>query len=207
MRRSSLLSLVLALAVLAVCVGIALNRAGRAEKVGTAAMPEEKKRSEISADAADDLLRDEPLTIVFRRIREHTLGPWRWCWSINSAGDGELIISSMKPDVQRKMAVSRDQLATIRQSLRAERFVALKDSYGPLYIHGGWDTLTVIAGENINKSVRYNSVWSWAKEADTLTRAAQAARVWLTVVEILDPDGTVFGERKELASAVEALKE
>jgi hypothetical protein len=40
------------------------------------------------------------------------------------------------------VTLSAEQMASIRDTLRNERFVELKDSYGPLYVHGGWSTLT-----------------------------------------------------------------
>ena len=203
MRRYSLLALGVSLGILAVCIGMALNRVRRADTQWPAATNAEEDKPDLAA-AADELLRDEPMTIVFRRLNGHGLDPWRWYWSINSAGDGELTINSIP--VRRKLALSAEQMAAIRHALRAERFVTLKDSYGPSYVDQGWDTLTVIAGEHINKSVRFNSVWRWAKERKTLDDAVPAARIWLTVVEILDPDGNVFTERKELAAAILALK-
>lgn len=133
--------------------------------------------------------------------------PWRWYWSINSAGEGELTINFPLKPTRRKVALSAEQMATIRKSLRDERFFELKDQYGPGIIHGGWSTLTVIAGEHINKTIRYNSVGSWGTEREKaiLAEAAPAARVWLTISDILDPDTKIFDERKELASAVMKL--
>jgi hypothetical protein len=167
------------------------------------------KRPVVSAKVADRLLRDEPLTIVFRRISEggRLDAPWRWSWSINSAGEGELTITSIK-STRRKVVLCAEQMAAIRKTLRDEQFVELKDAYGPVYIHGGWDTLTVIAGEHINKTVRYSSIWSWStdRKKGTLTEAAPAARVWLKVTGIVDPDGKIFKEQKELAAALKALK-
>jgi hypothetical protein len=159
----------------------------------------------------DILLRDEPLTIVFRQLRESTGPdmPRRWYWSINSAGQGSLTINFMnlKP-TQRKVDLSGEQMAAIRKTLLAERFVSFKESYGPLYLHGGWSTLTVIAGEHINKTVRFNSTWSWAsqKEHAALVENAPVVRVWLAITEVLDPDGKVFEERKILAAALKDLK-
>jgi hypothetical protein len=174
---------------------------------GALALGEE--RQSLAPGVADGLLRDEPLTIVFRRILEDPpLGaPWRWSWSVNSAGQAELTISRFPNPMQRKMEFSAKQMAGIRQVLRHEHFVELKDSYGPLVIHGGWSTLTVIAGEHINKTVRYNST-NWVNNwgMDKLAEAAPALRVWLKMSEIVDPEGKVFQERTDLAQLLKALK-
>jgi hypothetical protein len=164
---------------------------------------------EEAAKLNDFLLREEPLTIVFRQIRESPpFGePSRWYWSINSAGQGCLTIGSLKP-TQQKMELSVEQMAAIRKTLCEEQFVSFKQSYGPLYSHGGWSTLTVIAGEHINKTVRFNSTWSWDSKSEqaALAERVPALRVWLAVTGVLDPDGRVLEERKNLAAALKAFQ-
>jgi hypothetical protein len=157
----------------------------------------------------NDLLRDEPLTIVFRRICEDAPygRPWRWYWSINSGGRGELTISCLGEPTRRKVEFSAEQWASLRQALSDSHFTKLKESYGPLVIHGGWDTLTVVAGEHINKTVRFNSTYTWpAAKKRELTAAAPALRVWLKAAEMVDPEGTIFDERRDVAKALKALK-
>jgi len=92
-----------------------------------------------------------------------------------------LIITGSPKERRVNKKFSAQQMASIRQTLCDERFVDLEDAYGPLVIHGGWSTLTVIAGEHINKRIRFNSTWTWAtsKEKDELAKAAPALRIWL----------------------------
>jgi hypothetical protein len=99
-------------------------------------------------------------------------------------------------------------MASIRQTLCDERFVDLGDAYGPLVIHGGWSTLTVIAGEHINKRIHFSSTWTWAtsKEKDELAMAGPALRIWLRMCEVVDPDGEVFKERKGVPEALKGIQ-
>ena len=195
------------IAVILVSVLISVESAGVQDK---SRLIEKDKSRLIGTDLEDKDLRDEPLTIVFRRFRE--LPPAnetsRWYWSINSAGEAELTTrGGPKPSAQ-KVSFSAERVAAVREALRAERFAAFKDDYGPLVVHGGWDTLTVVCGDRINKTVRFNSVWSWAvgPRKDKFAEAAPALRVWVQVAELVDPDGKVFSERKDLATALKELK-
>jgi len=198
MRESSLRTWVFVLAALAVGVGVPTDRGGRDVPAAAAADP---KKSDLPTERPD-LIGDEPLTIVFRRSvpKGHFMGHWNW--SINSAGEAELT-GYGRP---RKVTLSADQMAAIRRCLRDEEFTSFKDSYGPFDMEGGEDTLTVIAGGDINKTVRFQSVWHWAGDPPTLRKVASAARVWVAVVEFLDPDEKMFRERKTLAKALQSLK-
>ncbi|MBX7105975.1 MAG: hypothetical protein K1X57_17970 [Gemmataceae bacterium] len=157
----------------------------------------------------DELLRNEPLTIVFRQLGglPQPGKPSKREWSINSAGDGELTINHF-PNVERQaIKIPADKLASFRQVLRDEKFLQLQDGYGRHFIDGGWCTLTVIAGEHINKTIRFYDVWGWTKgwEPGKLAEAAPAGRVWLRIAEIVDPDAKVLTEQKDLATAIKAL--
>ncbi len=103
--------------------------------------PEPRARDKVT----NSLLRKEPMTIVFRQIVEPEPldRPWRWSWSINTAGQAELIITGSPKGRRVKKKFSAQQMASIRQTLCDERFVDLEDAYGPLVIHGGWSTLEV----------------------------------------------------------------
>ncbi len=61
---------------------------------------------------------------------------------------------------------------------------------------------------SINKRIRFNSTWTWAtsKQRDELAKAAPALRIWLTMCEVVDPDGDVFKERKGMAEALKAIQ-
>jgi uncharacterized protein (TIGR03067 family) len=100
------------------------------------------------------------------------------------------------------------QIAEIRKALREEHFFQLKEYYGPGVIHGGWDTLTVIAGDRV-KQVRYRSIWAWdgRRDREKLAEAAPAVRVWLKLCEAVDPDGKVFEERRGVAKAIAVAEE
>ena len=69
--------------------------------------------------------------------------------------------------------------------------------------------LKVIDGEHINKSIRFNSTWTWAtsKEKDELAKAAPALRIWPMMCEVVDPDGEVFKERKGMAESTQSNPE
>jgi hypothetical protein len=56
---------------------------------------DDKPKPRARDTVANLLLRKEPMTIVFRQIVEHEPldRPWRWSWSINTAGQAELIIT------------------------------------------------------------------------------------------------------------------
>ena len=69
----------------------------------------------------------------------------RRCGSLEGAVD------SIRHEMERRSSLHRDRFA---------RVVGLEDAYGPLVLHGGWSTLAVIAGEHINKSIRFNSTWT-----------------------------------------------
>jgi hypothetical protein len=196
MRGSSLRTWVFV--ALAVGVGIPTDRGGWVVPAAAAADP---KKSDLPPQGPD-LIGDEPLTIVFRRSVPNGQFMGHWNWSINSAGEAELT-GYGRP---RKVTLSADQMAAIRRSLRAERFTSLKESYGPFDVEGGEDALTVSAGGDIDKTVRFQSVWHWAGDPPTLRKVAPAARVWVTVVEILDPDEKMFRERGTLAKALQILK-
>jgi hypothetical protein len=174
---------------------------------------------ELTPAGADRILEEEPLTIVFRKVSERGVfdgSPDTWNWSINSAGEGELTIDftanlakRVLPKTTRQaFKLSAGQMTAIRKVLRQERFAQLKKEYGPWVIHGGWSTLTIIAGEHLNKTVRFGSVWTWASssEKDKLAQRAAAARVWIKICEAVDPEGKVFRETKNLAKAVRAVK-
>jgi hypothetical protein len=157
----------------------------------------------------DERFRDEPLTIVFRRRNEGVVygHPYEWYWSINSGGQGELTIWRLGEPTRRKVEFTAEQFANLRQALRDEHFTKLKESYGPPVVHGGCDTLIVLAGDHINKTVRFYSSGSWPKmHKRELTEAAPALRVWLKAAEMVDPQGTIFEERREVAKALKALK-
>ncbi|QDU19851.1 hypothetical protein ETAA1_17890 [Urbifossiella limnaea] len=163
------------------------------------------------ADALDDqALRDEPLTILFCRHGGYpTPGrPYRWVWSINSGGDGELTTGSHPKAERSRFTVPAGRAGSFRQVLRQERYPTLRREYGPLALHGGWDTLTVLAGEHVNRTVRFESVGAWAEEEGRgkLAELAPAARVWLAAAGMLDPDAKVLTEQKGLAAALDALK-
>jgi hypothetical protein len=168
------------------------------------------KAEPIPPALVDTFLRDEPITIVFRRIREHPLlgETWRWYWSINSAGEAEMSTENSQKSTRKKQSFSVEKMGAVRKTLHDERFMEFKEEYGPVYIHGGWSTLTVIVGDRINKTVRFNSTWGWdtPNQKKTLAEAAPAARVWLKVVEMVDPEATIFTERKDMAAALKALK-
>jgi hypothetical protein len=176
------------------------------------------RETTLSQEAADAVLRDEPLTIAFRQVAEMVPMqglPDSWCWSINSAGQAERTIShtanlrelTPRKQTRQKMEFSTKQMAAIRQALREERFFSFKENYGPVYIHGGWAKLTVVAGQ-WTKTVRYSSSGSWASawERPKLAEAAPAVRVWLKMCEVVDPGGKVFEERQKVAEAIQALK-
>jgi hypothetical protein len=176
------------------------------------------KERKLSPELADDLLASEPLTIVFRHVSERGAFDGTadaWTWSINSAGQGELTthlsanLAKLTPATATRQAfrLSASQMAALRKTLREQRFAHLKDEYGPWVLHGGWSTLTVISGGHINKTVRFRFVWGWAnpEEKDRLAGRAPAARVWLKVCEVVDPEGRICGPTKEFAEALRAL--
>lgn len=163
-----------------------------------------------TANAADKYLPDEPLTVVFR----HSLGyipigdePWRWHWSINSAGQAERTVRLLKAE-RRKEVFSAEQMAELRRVLTDERFTTLQGEYGPIVLHGADSTLTVAAGEGGVKTVQFYSPSSWASglEKDELAKLAPAARVWLCVAGMVDPEAKVLRKQKELAAAVKLLR-
>jgi hypothetical protein len=178
---------------------------------GTGLLLHAQDNSSRSADPlADQALRDEPLTILFCRHSGYpTPGrPSRWEWSINSAGDAELTAVGLPKIERSKFAIPAGRAAAFRRVLCEERYTSLKREYGPLVLHGGSDTLTVLVGGHVNKSVRFESVWSWADETwkSKLAESAPAARVWLAAAGMVDPDAKVLTEQKGLTAALEALK-
>jgi hypothetical protein len=179
------------------------------------AAPDNEK--ELSAEAGQANLEDAPLTIVFRKLHESPRygAAYRWCWSINSAGQGQLTIDNwinLRPltpvkTTRQKLELSAKQLVAIREVLLKERFFHLKNEYGPHVIHGGWSTLTVVAGDHV-KQVRYCSSWGWTSlwKREKMVDAAPAVRIWVKVCEAVDPDTKVFPERKDVAKVLGELK-
>jgi hypothetical protein len=156
-----------------------------------------------------DQLRDSPLTIVFRKVAGHPppAKPSSREWSINSAGDTELITEIFPRWERQKLTIPAERLAEFRQVLLDEQFQNFKEWYGIRYVDGGWDSLTIVSGDRI-KSVRIYGVWGWAKhwEANALAEAARSGRVWLKIVEIVDPEAKYFTGRHELSEAIKTLK-
>jgi hypothetical protein len=167
-------------------------------------------RGGLSPETADSILKSEPLTIVFQKTIEDPTysGPYEWCFSINSAGQTELTMSLLDGLTKRKFEISATKLAAIRKCLRDEKFVELKNSYGKSVLHGGWSTITVIAGEHVKKTVRYNSTYAWASrlEQGKLNEAMPALRVWLKICEAVDPEASAFPERRPIVKSLEAMK-
>jgi hypothetical protein len=188
------------------------------DRKSTAVTEEERERV---AAVGNLLLKDGPLTIVFQqwRMPGREGAPYDWCWSINSAGEGELTVRTsfkLRPltkekTTRQKLVLSGKQLAAIRKVFREERLFNLKGEYGPPIFHGGWSTLTVVVGEHV-KQVHFLSSWSWVshwerdKDTHKLADMAPAVRIWLAVCEAVDPDGKVLEERKEVAKVIAGLK-
>jgi hypothetical protein len=178
----------------------------------------QKPPNSFAPDAGlSEILRDAPLTITFSKHtgdRPPHGDPYSWIWSINSAGQGERTIcffpkiTGPGPDAKReKFTLSPERMNAIRKALHEEQFFAMKDHYGPIFIHGSWSTLTVTARQ-WTKAVRFYSTPSWAAEPnrEDLSGLTSASRVWLAVCEGVDPDREFFPERKKLAEAIRALK-
>jgi hypothetical protein len=185
---------------------------------GTGAPQDDLKPSPA---VADHILEDAPLTIVFDKVDEAVPFnglPCGWCWSINSAGQAELTVSitanvstrTPRKSIRKGERLSADQMASIRKALRDSRFFHLQKEYGPVYEHGGWTTLTVIAGK-LSKSVTYCSSWGWSsyfkEKPAEFRKAAPAIRLWLKVCEAVDPGGKVFEEKKAVAELVRMMTE
>jgi hypothetical protein len=194
--------------------------AARVAVVRSAATGSTEQEPRPTPATADFILEDAPLTIVFSKVTEAAVfngQPNGWCWSINSAGQAELTVSitpnvaklTSSKAIRKELKLSVQQMAAIRKSLRDGRFFHLKGDYGPCIIHGGWTTLTVVAGL-LTKSVRFHSSWAWVsdlkRERAALVEAAPAVRIWLKVCEVVDPDGKVFEERQEVAEVLRTLK-
>jgi hypothetical protein len=177
-----------------------------------------QKRGE-SPVAAERSLRDAPLTIIFRKVSEDPAPglPSSRCWSINSAGQGQLTVefspTLRQPNpgprtTREEFKLSPKTMAALRRALRDARFYHLDqpDGYGPIVVHGGWTTLTVAAGDHV-KQVRFNALRLWGSRSarDEMAEAAPAVRVWVKVCAALDPDGKVFPERADVAKAVASL--
>ena len=98
----------------------------------------------LTPAVADAILQDQPLTIEFRQVIERPREgvPSLRCWSINSAGQAELTVVTGLRQARQASKLTGDQMRSIRQVLRDERFLHLRSDYGPLYIHGGWSALT-----------------------------------------------------------------
>jgi hypothetical protein len=189
--------------------------------VGDACIGASENGLRPSPEVADSILEHVPLTIVFDKVIEFPAfngRPYGWCWSINSAGQAELTISTtaiegkfklMRPkSIRKELRLSADQMASIRKALRDARFFQLNKEYGPVYVHGGRSTLTVVAGR-LSKSVTYCSSWGWAsyfkeKRAE-FRKAAPAIRLWLKICEAVDSDGKVFEEQKAVADLMQSM--
>ncbi len=133
--------------------------------VGDACIGASENDLRPSPEVADSILEHVPLTIVFDKVIESPAfngRPYGWCWSINSGGQAELTISTTAIEgkfklmrlksIRKELRLTVDQMASIRKALRDARFFQLNKEYGPVYVHGGWSTLTVVAGR-LSKSV------------------------------------------------------
>lgn len=174
--------------------------------------------SGFTPELADAILKDEPLTIVFRKVIEEIRfdgKPNGWCWSFNSAGQAELTIElspnlpmlTAKQKERKKLELPPKKMDEIRQVLRDAQFFHLKDDFGPHVVHGGWDTLTVVAGEHA-KTIRFHSVGNWPEKGkkSLSEKSIPAARVWLKMVEVVDPEGKIFAEKASVAKSLRELK-
>jgi hypothetical protein len=155
-------------------------------------------------------LEDGPLTFVFKKVIERSEEgvPHTWIWSVNYAGQCELTVpkfGQMKTN-RRKFEVEANKMSALRIALREAKFFELNEFFGPAYIHGGWETLVVVAGDEA-KTVRFNSSWSWPNGNSGMTSDSfPAIRVWLRVCEALDPDDRVFEHRRKVAELVGKVK-
>jgi hypothetical protein len=160
------------------------------------------------ADATDDaLLQEEPLTFVLGFAAPHGTAPF-YCWSLNSAGQGELTIRTGRKATRQKLEVSADQIASLKKTLVEGRLLELKEDYGPRVMHGAWYTLTVVVGQHRVKVVRFHDMDLVVSRFDKArwAESASAFRIWSKVVELVDPKYEVIPERKQLAAELDRLK-
>jgi len=185
--------------------------------LGAAKLQADEKDKLVEEKVVYGILAESPLTIVFRKVYGYPPIPdgraVEWTYSINSAGLGERTIrytqdltdrKDKKPE-SKKFEVSAERMDAIRKSLRDERFFHLPRADGPVGLHKGWTTLTVVADDYAKTERFFSTDWRGWSEAE-LKIAAPAMRLFVTMCDAVDPDSKVFEELPKVKELVRGLK-
>ena len=155
------------------------------------------------AQAAYEIRRD-PLTIAVST--KASVEGRTWYLSVNSAGKAELTIDTYPTEAQHQFDVSPEQLANLRKCLLEQRFFDLDDEYGDLVVDGGWETITVTAGDE-TKTVRLRFLMNGvSSDKKKLHDPARAVRVLLVVLGWID-DPVIDDIRPSYEKILEAAQE
>lgn len=123
---------------------------------------------------------DAPLTIAMSNVGNFSRGH-SWHLSVNSAGQAQLTIETVREPTLRQFAVSVEQMQALRAALINERFFDLADTYGESVPCGSTDTITITAGA-VTKSVKLLFLMNWVESDPAKLRdPARAIRVGMVL--------------------------